>query len=588
MQPGFGAHHEHIANEQISQNPLDLSETNDSLSRTHFDANLRAEDLPLMEEVVEVAHTLCDQLLCTLPEELERPIYNRAELSPGVLHFGLGNFARAHLCTIMHDYLQQHPDDNRWGIAGVSLRSRGDIDALKAQDGLFAIGEVGGADLSKQRVRVIGSIKDLAFGPEDPQKVIDLYMSPDTKLVTLTVTRNGYPVKTDDLSLLVDSPDVIHDITLLEGRLRTDASFDNLDLAGYSTAMGYLLEGIARRRAAGLEQPVLLSLDNTPPHLNGEVLRSALVHMARAVEPELGDYIEESVVVGHSMVDRITPDQNGVDKTLVTHKVPQDRASIVTEQYRELKVQLPSENPDLSFPWLNSVAGVHGVNDLEPYADLKSRVLNSTHVIVAQLATRMGIGTVDEFMRTPELASLVERGIVNEQSPTVNLPLDEREHFAKGVMERFENDALKDPITRLNGNGTQKLPSRIGMVLEKGLTENRPTDVLTLTYAAWLHNVLGTNEKGGRVELQDSKPGILDELRKAQSLEDMLAVPEVFPPSLASSPEFLVRLEGYFELLKNYSVRDIAVALVNPLEKPHGYDADLDNELSSKLFGESL
>jgi len=591
MQPGFGARDEHTGKEQITdhlEGATPLSDISLPPDPDRLGVTTESEHTHLMEEVVEVAHMLCDQLLCTLPEELEKPLYNREQLTTGVLHFGLGNFARAHLCTIMHDYLQQHPDDLGWGVAGVSLRSRGDIDALREQDGLFAVGEVGGADAAKQRVRVIGSIKDLAFAPEDPQKVIDLYTAPTTKIITLTVTQKGYPVKADDLSLVGDSPDVIHDLTLLEGRLLTNASFGELDSLGYSTAMGYLLEGIARRRELGLEQPVLLSLDNTPPHLNGEVLRSALVHMARAVDQDLGDYIEESVVIGHSMVDRITPDQNRVDKTLVSHKVPQDRASIVTEQYRELKVQMPIEDASKTFPWLNSVHGVHEVSNLEPYAALKSRVLNSTHVIVAQLATRMGIGTVDEFMRTPELASLVERGIVNELSPTVELPLEEREQFARGVMERFENDALKDPISRLNGRGSDKLPNRIGAVVQRGLDENRPMEVLSLTYGAWLHNVRGTDEKGGRVELDDPRHDIIERLRNAGTVDEMLAVEEVFPIALTSAPEFRIKVEGFYELLKQHSIRDIAVALVNPLERPEGYHADGENEIATRLFGGSL
>lgn len=52
-------------------------------------------------EIADADHILATQLslanLGKLPERVARPTYARADLSPGILHFGIGNFHRAHL-----------------------------------------------------------------------------------------------------------------------------------------------------------------------------------------------------------------------------------------------------------------------------------------------------------------------------------------------------------------------------------------------------------------------------------------------------------------------------------------------------------
>ena len=39
---------------------------------------------------------LSDATLADLPDGIARPTYDRAALTPGIVHIGLGNFHRAH------------------------------------------------------------------------------------------------------------------------------------------------------------------------------------------------------------------------------------------------------------------------------------------------------------------------------------------------------------------------------------------------------------------------------------------------------------------------------------------------------------
>ena len=54
------------------------------------------------------------------------PSYDRAALTGGIVHFGLGNFHRAHQAW----YTAHSPDADQWGIAAFTGRSAGAAEDL--------------------------------------------------------------------------------------------------------------------------------------------------------------------------------------------------------------------------------------------------------------------------------------------------------------------------------------------------------------------------------------------------------------------------------------------------------------------------
>jgi mannitol 2-dehydrogenase len=53
---------------------------------------------------------------------VEVPEYDRRKLKAGILHFGVGNFFRAHQATYIEDLLNKKRDyDLDWGIIGVNV-----------------------------------------------------------------------------------------------------------------------------------------------------------------------------------------------------------------------------------------------------------------------------------------------------------------------------------------------------------------------------------------------------------------------------------------------------------------------------------
>jgi mannitol 2-dehydrogenase len=121
------------------------------------------------------------------------PGYDRALVTPGVVHIGVGGFHRAHQ-AMYHDQLMNQGTALDWGICGVGLLP-GDMkmrQALHGQNGLYtlALKHNDGA----WEPRVIGSIVEYLYAPDDPEAVIERMAASSTRIVSLTITEGGYNI----------------------------------------------------------------------------------------------------------------------------------------------------------------------------------------------------------------------------------------------------------------------------------------------------------------------------------------------------------------------------------------------------------
>jgi hypothetical protein len=78
--------------------------------------------------------------LAALPANVSGPAYDRASLTPGFLHIGVGNFHRAHMAVYL-DRLFALGQDHNWAIVGAGVRSNDAAmrDRLAAQDWLTTV-----------------------------------------------------------------------------------------------------------------------------------------------------------------------------------------------------------------------------------------------------------------------------------------------------------------------------------------------------------------------------------------------------------------------------------------------------------------
>ena len=237
-------------------------------------------------------------------DRLALPAYDRNLVTPGVVHFGVGGFHRAHQ-AMYHDRLMNEGTALDWGICGVGVMAADQLmkQVLDAQDGLYTL--VLKHSDGTYEPRVIGSIVEYLFAPADPEAVIEKMAAEPTRIVSLTITEGGYNISDVTGEFDATNPDVIHD-------LEPDAV--------PQTTFGLITEALRRRRERGLGPFTVMSCDNLQD--NGYLTKRVFTAFARLRDPELGDWVDREVCFPSSMVDRITPVTTDADRAEVRDRGP--------------------------------------------------------------------------------------------------------------------------------------------------------------------------------------------------------------------------------------------------------------------------
>ncbi|MCA0011569.1 mannitol dehydrogenase family protein [Mesorhizobium sp. B292B1B] len=411
---------------------------------------------------------LSKNTIATLPARIAVPRFDRASVTQGIVHLGVGAFHRAHQAAYVDDCLSAGETD--WGIVGVSLRSADTRDALAPQDGLYTLAIRSGGE---ERLHVIGSIGAMLVAPEDPAAVLAALTDPRIRIVTLTITEKAY-LRAAGGGLDAAHTDIAHDLA-------------NPHLP--KTAHGFLTEALARRRAAGLQPFTVLSCDNLPA--NGATLHRLLVEFATLRDASLGakgatrlaGHIADEVAFPSSMVDRIVPATTDADRARVALELGvEDAWPVMTEPFCQWVVEdnFPAGRP----AW--EKFGVTMVGDVGPFEDMKLRLLNGAHSAIAYLGLLSGHATVDRAFADPAIRRFVD-ALWAEAIPTLptNAGLDTASYTAE-LAERFSNTALAHRTAQIANDGSQKLPQRIMASAIERLRGGASPVHLMLVVAAWI------------------------------------------------------------------------------------------------------
>src|SRR4029450_762181 len=134
---------------------------------------------------------LNESTLAQIP--IDKPSYDRNEISIGIVHFGVGGFHRAHQAMYV-DRLLETGLANECGSCGVGVLpgDRQMADVMTAQNGLYTL--LSENPDGSRDARVIGSIIDYRYAPDDPEAVVELLAAPSTRIISLTITEGGYNI----------------------------------------------------------------------------------------------------------------------------------------------------------------------------------------------------------------------------------------------------------------------------------------------------------------------------------------------------------------------------------------------------------
>ncbi len=419
---------------------------------------------------------LCTATLGQLPADVARPRYDQRSLQTGIVHLGLGAFHRAHQAVFTDDCLAD--GQAGWGIAAASLRSAATRDALAAQNGLYTLAL---RENDAQTLRVIGAIGKVLVALENPGALLAAMADPAVRIVSLTVTEKGY------------SADVA------SGDLRLDDAGVQYDLANPlipRTAIGFVTQALAMRRAAGIAPFTVLSCDNLPG--NGRLTHRVLTQFAQARDADLGRYIAGEVACPSSMVDRIVPATTDADRAMIERKLGmRDAWPVVAEPFFQWVIEdhFPSGRPE----WERS--GVEFVADVAPYEAMKLRLLNGAHSTIAAMGRVSGHATVAEAIGHPVIRAFVT-AYWAEVAPVIAPGIDVVGYTAR-LLARFDNTALHHKTAQIATDASLKVPQRILAPLRELIEMRRPAPILTFALAAWIRSCQGADETGGAMPLSD-------------------------------------------------------------------------------------
>ena len=313
--------------------------------------------------------------IATLPvrfaEGVSGPAVDPTALSIGIVHFGVGAFHRSHQAVFTEDAAAA-TRDTRWGIFGVTGRTESVVHQLRPQDCLYGVLQKGVGETS---LRIIGSLRDVAWPGRDSVRVLDAMASPTTHIASLTITEKGY-LRAPDGGIDLALPAVKHDLALIGNELRGEAAAESSQ-----TAIGLLVRGLARRYRLGGQPFTVLSCDNVVH--NGVMVKQVVLSLARAAgETASGwlEWLEQAVAYPSTMVDRITPAATPGDHAEAFALLGLgDEALVVAEPFSQWVVEDRFAGPRPAW----EKAGVILTGDVDPYERAKLRILNGTHSLLA-------------------------------------------------------------------------------------------------------------------------------------------------------------------------------------------------------------
>lgn len=377
------------------------------------------------------------------PRVQSRPRYER-QGEPGVVHLGLGAFHRAHQAMVFDRLLAA--GDGRWGVHAVGMTQPALVDALRAQDGLYAVRV---ANAQGSHWEVPGALWRFNVAATERDAVVRAIGAPATRWVTITVTEKGY---TPALAQL-------------------------------------LLDGLRLRWQQQLPGLTIASCDNL--QANGRKLQ-ALV-MAEVQDAALRDWIDAHCAFPCSMVDRIVPaTSDAVRESVVSELGVRDPSALAVEAFWEWVIE--DRFADTADGPLLAAQGVRVTPEVHVYEDAKLRMLNGSHTAMALIGAVTGRPFIADCIGAPHIRRFVHGLMTHEVAP--HLQRQDWADYRDALVERFANPHLRHSVHQIATDSSLKVPLRWVPSIEAQLAQGGSVEHHALAAAVWLRQGLAVDELG--------------------------------------------------------------------------------------------
>ena len=391
----------------------------------------------------------------------------------GIVHLGLGNFHRAHQAVYTRAALDATASGgptgaDEWGIIGVGSRSASVTDAMKAQDLLYTVVEI---SPKGESFSIPGVHTDTFTAAAEPERVVSSIAAPSTRIVSLTVTENGYFYSPRTGHLAVDDPAIQHDLA---------------DAARPATPIGQIVRGLQSRARVHGEPITVLSCDNLADngHHTERLVKEFASLLPDAEAAETLAFLERHVTFPSTMVDRIVPATTDHYRRLVAEgRGYRDDVPVPAEPFTMwvLEDRFAAGRP----AW--EAGGAVFSDEVSRYEQLKMRLLNGTHSLIAYLGALSGAATIPESVGKPFIEAAARRVLRDEYLPSVTAPRGvDLAAYEEQLFERWRNTALGHRTSQVGTDGSVKLRQRIPEPAIALLDAGTMPHLLALTAAAYL------------------------------------------------------------------------------------------------------
>jgi mannitol 2-dehydrogenase len=446
--------------------------------------------------------------LPAIAKKIPVPSYARSSLKQGIMHFGVGNFHRAHL-AVYQDELFNKGLDHDWALVGAGVMPSDEAmrERLLAQDYLTTVVE---QDNDLSSAHVTGPLIDF-ISPNDKAAMMARLCDPTIRIVSLTITEGGY---------------FVDPATGKFNPAHSAIAHDGAHPHEPTTVFGFIVAGLAARRATGIAAFTVMSCDNVPH--NGVVTKNAVVGLARLSNPALADWIKSNVAFPNAMVDRITPATGDRERKICAEVFGvADTWPIFCEEFKQWVVEdnFPSGRP----AW--EKVGATFVKDVTPYEYMKIRILNGGHAVIAYISGLLDVEFAHEAMEHPLVHAYFAKVQQEDIIPTVlPVPNTNLQDYYKLIVRRFSNPKIADTIRRLCLDGSNRQPKFIVPVIADQLQAGRSIKGLALESALWCRYCYGTTDSGAVIEANDPNWDRLQQTAIAAKIDPMawLAMTDIY------------------------------------------------------------
>ena len=181
------------------------------------------------------------------------------------------------------------------------------------------------------------------------------------------------------------------------------------------------------------------------------------------------------------------------------------------------------------------------VSDVHPYEMMKIRLLNASHQALCYIGMLLGYRYADETMGDADIRALVER-MMNDDVTQLLPPVPgiDLARYKRTLIERFGNPVLRDQLARIGTEGSARIPKFVLPSILDRISRGGPMRALTFTVASWFRYLVGTDERGNPLPINDPMSDELGRRARAggEDPKELLGIEKLFGKVLPNAPAF--------------------------------------------------